>query len=292
MQRPHAHAVRRLPEGHVSGSGRPCATHRRALLAGLSAATAWMIGVPAVQAQGFAAYISPPRFEVQAPPGQRLREVLEIQHVGQQKGGYRFYTNDWTFGPDNAVTFSDDLAPDSCRPWVAIERRELTLEPGARYRYRFEISPPAGTLPRECRFAIMVEGLDPARVQGAVSFPVGGRIGVIVYAAIGGAKPELSLSASRVDTVQGQPTAILEVRNSGTAHGRLQGYVNGTDADGKTYEMAPADLPILPGETRRVALTPVAEDGKPAPRPRFPLTVKGALEWGTNRLPLDLTLAP
>lgn len=292
MNRPLALAVRCLPRGRISGFGRPCATDLRALRAGLSAAAVLLTAAPVVQAQGFAAYISPPRFEVQAAPGQRLREVLEIQHVGQQKGGYRFYTNDWTFGPDNAVTFSNDLAPDSCRPWVAIERKELTLEPGARYRYRFEISPPADTPPRECRFAIMVEGLDPARVQGAVSFPVGGRIGVIVYAAIGGAQPQLSLSASRVDTVQGQPTAVLEVRNSGTAHGRLQGYVNGTDADGKTYEMAPADLPILPGETRRVALTPVAEDGKPAPKPRFPLKVKGALEWGTNRLPLDLTLTP
>ena len=243
-------------------------------------------------AQGFAAYISPPRFEVQADAGKPLRQVLEIQHVGQQKGNYRVYTADWTFNPDNSVSFSTELAPDSCRPWVALERRELSIEPGARYRFRFEISPPAGTPPRECRFALMVEGLDPAKVQGAISFPVGGRIGVIVYAAIGGAQPQLSLSASRVDTVQGQPTAVLEVRNSGTAHGRLQGYVNGTDADGKTYEMAPADLPILPGETRRVALQAVAEDGQPAPKPRFPLTVKGALEWGTNRLPLDLTLTP
>lgn len=294
MPRSHAHAVRGcLPIRHVSGLWWPFAfggrtSHRQ--LAGAAALTGLLTLAPAVQAQGFAAYISPPRFEVQAQPGQRLREVLEIQHVGQQRGGYRFYTNDWTLGPDNAVTFSNELAPDSCRPWVAIERRELALEPGARYRYRFEISPPAGTPPRECRFAIMVEGLDPARVQGAVSFPVGGRIGVIVYAAIGGARPELALTGTRVETVQGQPTVLLEVRNSGTAHGRLGGFVNATDADGKTYEMAPADLPILPGETRRVALAPVAEDGQPAPKPRFPLTVKGALEWGNQRLPLDLTL--
>lgn len=280
-----------LRGGGVSGFGRPCATDMRTFRRLLASALA-LACAPAVLAQGFAAYISPPRFEVQTPPGQRLREVLEIQHVGQQKGGYRVYTNDWTFGPDNAVNFSDELAPDSCRPWVAIERRELTLEPGARYRYRFEISPPADTPPRECRFAIMVEGLDPARVQGSVSFPVGGRIGVIVYAAIGGARPELALTGTRVEPVQGQPTVLLDVRNSGTAHGRLQGYVNGTDADGRTYEMAPADLPILPGETRRIALLPVAEDGKPTPQPRFPLKIKGTLEWGPNRLPLDLTLAP
>jgi hypothetical protein len=246
----------------------------------------------AVRAQGFAAYITPPRFEVQVAPGQNLRQVVEIQHVGQQKGNYRVYTNDWAFLPDNSVAFSDALAADSCRPWVAVERRELTIEPGARYRYRFEITPPAGTPARECRFALMIEGLEPARVQGDLNFPVGGRIGVIVYATIGDAAPKLEITGTRVAQVDGQPTAVVDVRNLGNAHGRLEGFVNGTDASGARFEMAPADLPILPGETRRIAITPVAENGKPAPTVRFPLAVKGNLEWGKNRLPLDASFAP
>jgi len=264
----------------------------RRWLAALAGAACLAALPPAVLAQGFAAYITPPRFEVKVDPGQTLRQVVEIQHVGPQKGSYRIYTADWTFLPDNSVTFSDALAPDSCRPWVAIERRELTIEPGARYRYRFEISPPPGTAPRECRFALMIEGLDPARVEGSVNFPVGGRIGVIVYAAVGGAAPELSITGTRVITVNGQATAAVDVRNTGNAHGRLEGFVNGTDASGARFEMAPADLPILPGETRRVAITPLPEDGKPVPTVRFPLTIKGQLEWGKNRLPLDASFAP
>ncbi|MEZ5701071.1 MAG: hypothetical protein R3E42_02545 [Burkholderiaceae bacterium] len=132
----------------------------------LSAFLVFSTLAPAAWAQGFAAYISPPRFEIRTQPGESLREVVEIQHVGREKGSYRLYTDDWTMGPDNGVAFTDALAPDSCRPWVAIERRELTLEPGARYRYRFQIDVPAGTAPRECRFALMVEGLDPAEGQG------------------------------------------------------------------------------------------------------------------------------
>ncbi len=247
----------------------------------------------AVLAQGFAAYITPPRFEVQVAPGQTLRQVVEIQHVGQQKGNYRIYTNDWTFLPDNSVVFSDALASDSCRPWVAVERRELTIEPGARYRYRFEITPPPGTPARECRFALMVEGLEAARVQGDFNFPVGGRIGVIVYATIGNAAPQLEIAGTRVARVEGKPVAVVDVRNRGNAHGRLEGFVNGTDARGARYEMAPADLPILPGETRSITITPVSEEAnKPAPEVRFPLTVKGNLEWGKNRLPLDASFTP
>ena len=247
---------------------------------------------PHAQAQGFAAYITPPRFEVQVAPGQNLRQVVEIQHVGQQRGHYRLYTNDWTLQPDNSVTFSDTLAADSCRPWVAIERRELVIEPGARYRYRFEITPPPGTPARECRFALMIEGLDPARVQGDINFPVGGRIGVIVYATIGDAAPQLDITGTRVVRVDGKPVAAIDVRNRGNAHGRLEGFVNGTDASGTRYEMAPSDLPVLPGETRRVTIVPIVEQGKPAPDVRFPLTVKGNLEWGKNRLPLDASFTP
>lgn len=245
-----------------------------------------------VSAQGFAAFISPPRFELRASAGEPLRQVIEIQHVGRTPGSYRLYTNDWTLEADNQVTFSNELAPDSCRPWVAIERRELTLQPGARYRYRFEITPPPGTPPRECRFAIMVEGLDPAQVQGAVSFPVGGRIGVIVYAAIGDVAPALSIIGTETAQVSGQPVAMVRVRNDGNATGRLEGFVDVTDAGGQRAEMSPADLPILPGETRRIALAAVAADGKAPPTLRFPLTVKGQLESGKAKLPLDTSFAP
>lgn len=248
--------------------------------------------LPAAHAQGFAAFVSPPRFEVRLAPGQPLRQVLDIQHVGRTKGQYRLYTNDWTLGPDNAASFSNDLAPDSCRPWVAIERRELTIEPGARYRYRFEISPPAGTAPRECRFAIMVEGLDTTQVKGDLSFPVGGRIGVIVYAAIGDVAPALSIAGTETARVNGKPVAMVKVSNSGTATGRLEGFLNATDAGGQRVELAPADLPILPGETRRIALAVATLDGKPAPELKFPLSVKGSLESGKTRLPVEASFAP
>jgi hypothetical protein len=78
-------------------------------------------------AQGFAAYVSPPRFEIGIEPGQRSRQVVEIQHVGRQEGAYRFYTADWTLAADYSVNFQTELAPNSCRPWVAIERKELTF---------------------------------------------------------------------------------------------------------------------------------------------------------------------
>ena len=65
-----------------------------------------------------------------------------------------------------------------------------------------------------------------------------------------------------------------------------------TDAGGQRAEMSPVDLPILPGETRRIALAAVAADNKAAPTLRFPIRVKGQLESGKTKLPLDASFAP
>ncbi|GAA6142155.1 hypothetical protein [Hydrogenophaga sp. 5NK40-0174] len=274
--------------------GQPSTPLLSVLGSGLTALALCFSPVPA-KAQGFAAYVSPPRFEFAVEPGQRSRQVIEIQHVGQQKGNYRIYTADWTLGPDYSVNFSNELAADSCRPWVAIERKQLTLNPEDKYRYRFEVAPPADAPARECRFAIMIEGIDTTQVQqGAISFPVSGRIGVIVYARIGGAAPVLELVSASALPGKDAAGVALAVRNTGNAHGRLIGFVNGSDAQGQSMELAPADLPILPGETRTIPLQAVAsEEGKRAPRIEFPIQIRGALEWGDGQtLPLEATVAP
>src|SRR3984957_13838060 len=88
-----------------------------------------------VSAQGFAALVSPPRFELATQPGKNLRSVIEVSNRSTAPARYLVHTADWTFSPDFSVTFHDDLQPDSCRPWVAIERPEITVPGGATMRY-------------------------------------------------------------------------------------------------------------------------------------------------------------
>lgn len=113
-----------------------------------------VIATPApASAQGFAALVSPPRFEVRAKAGDRSRQVVEISNASGQPARLNIKTADWALEPDYSVSFNDALQPGSCRPWVAIERREITIPGGGKYRYRFEISPPADATAGECRFA-------------------------------------------------------------------------------------------------------------------------------------------
>lgn len=238
-----------------------------------------------VQAQEFAAVVSPPRFELSLAPGERTRQVIEITNASGQPARYTVRTSDWTLGADAGVTFTDELAPGSCRPWVAIERKEIAVPAGGSIRYRFEVEAPADAPPGECRFAIMVSGEDQiVHGDNGLAMPVTGRIGVIVYVTVGKAAPQLEVVASRVVDVNGAPTPVIEVRNTGNAHGRLDGFLEGKDASGHDLEFAPATLPILPGETRVIPLSPTDEKAKIA----WPVRIQGTLEWGDGqRTPFD-----
>lgn len=244
-----------------------------------------------VAAQGFAAMVSPPRFELMIKPGETTRQIVEITNADSRPATFHLRTADWTFDAKAAVALSDALAEGSCRPWVAIERREIVVPAGGRYRYRFELTAPADAT-GECRFALVIEGGGEAVDAGQnIKVPINGQIGVIVYATVAGATPELEIVGTDVAMQDGRTLPVLRVRNSGRAHGRLTGFLSGTDASGRSLEFMPAGLPILPGETRTIALG-VAGESAEAVEIKYPITIRGTLEWGGRSTPLDARFAP
>ncbi len=235
--------------------------------------------------------VSPPRFELPVKPGETTRQVVEITNADSRPAAFKVRTADWTFDANAAVTLTDALAPGSCRPWVAIERRDIVVPAGGRYRYRFEVTPPADAT-GECRFALVIEGGGEAVDAGLnIKVPINGQIGVIVYATLAGATPELEIVGTDVAMQDGRKLPMLHVKNSGRAHGRLAGFLSGTDASGRSLDFMPAGLPILPGETRAIALG-VAGDGAEAIDIVYPITIRGTLEWGGRSTPLDARFAP
>lgn len=245
--------------------------------------TAALLAGRTAVAQGFAAVVSPPRFEMSAKAGERVREVVEISNAAAQDATYYLRTADWQLDASGGAAFSDELAPGSCRPWVAIERREIAVPAGGRYRYRFEVQPPAGTPDGECRFALMIEGDEQTvRTAGGLNLPLSARIAVIVYVRIGDAAPNLGISGTQVSEINGAWQPVIQVSNSGNAHGRLAGFLSGTDAKARKLEFAPSTLPILPGETRAIVLA--ASDGaNEVTDIAYPITIKGVLELGSGQ---------
>lgn len=253
------------------------------LFRALTAALA-VVGAAAPSHADFAFAISPPRFELAAKPGERLRQIIEITNSSSTPATLQIRTADWVFRPDDTVEFVDELSPGSCRPWAAIERRELVAPARQPYRFRFEVSPPAGQAPVECRFAILMEGKESSFAGATRAVPVAARVGVIVYVKVGDVQPELTVEGGRVEMRNGAPVAVIDVKNSGAAHGRLDGFLSGVDAQGLSLDVTAANTPVLPGETRAVALK-FAKQGDPNATVQavFPVSVKGKLEWGNGR---------
>ncbi|HPE58989.1 MAG TPA: hypothetical protein PLB10_01520 [Thiolinea sp.] len=237
-----------------------------------------------VQAGGFSAAVSPPRFELKAESGQVVRQVLEIYNMSNADEQYDIRSNDWSLQGDN-LTFSEALTPGSCRPWVRLERRKVTVRRADKRGFRFEIHVPPGTPAQECRFALLVEGLNPAanRVGGNLNLPANGRLAVIVYLAVGDAAPKLNIQTIRLAGGK----AVLQISNQGLAHGRLQGTLAGTDARGQALDFSVSSMPVMPGETRLLELTPHLNGKRHSGALNAPLHLKGRLYWNDGAFAID-----
>lgn len=239
-------------------------------------------------ANDFAVIATPPRFEITGKPNTVNRQVIEITNASTTPGKYSIKTADWTLDENGGTQFTEALSPESCRPWVALERLQISVPSGAKYRYRFEVKPPANTPAQECRFAIMISGDEQtAKTADGLSFPFAGRLGIIVYVAVGDVKPNLEVVASEVKTIENVSKPVISIRNTGNAHGRLAGFLSGTDAKGQKLEFSPSSLPILVGETRKISLDIQQAEDKPLPTIHYPITIRGNLEWDGKSTPFE-----
>ncbi|NOR40088.1 MAG: hypothetical protein GQ537_02620 [Gammaproteobacteria bacterium] len=243
-------------------------------------------------AEGFSVLVAPPRFELQANPGDTVRDHVEITNPGDSPITFLMRTADWDMTEEGKTTFyPPELQPGSCRPMVRIERHKIRLPAKGKKRYRFQIELPEDALPGECRVALLIESPPEDAVQAKASsltLPIRGRIAIVIYIAIGGAKPDLEISGMGLELHGEKPRPVIIVKNTGNAHGRTAGYVEATDATGKRFDFEITPLPVLAGQTRRIPLyQPTIDDRTPDDfTPPLELSA-GALEWGDSSTKIE-----
>ena len=245
------------------------------------------------EAFAFAGLVSPARFELKAKPGEVLTNILEIGNDASVADQFIVSTADWGLNNQGGVEFFDALKPGSCRPWVRIERRTVNMAPRGMRKYRFEIHVPPDAPAQECRFAMVIEKAPenlPLVGAGNIQVPLQGRIGVIVYVAVGEVSPKLELRNVGMAKINGNQTVVATFFNGGNAHGRPEGILEGTDASGKKIDFTISPFPVLPGETRAVAVWPQEDaNGKP-PEIAYPLRLRGTIEWEGGKGQIDTTV--
>jgi len=243
-------------------------------------------------AGGFTLLVAPPRFELQANPGDTVRDHVEITNPGDIPATFLMRTADWDMTEEGTATFyPPELQPGSCRPMVRIERHKIRLPARGKKRYRFQIEVPEDAPPGECRVALLVEAPPEDAVQAKASsltLPIRGRIAIVIYLAIGGAKPALEIRGAVLELHNEKPRPVIIVENTGNAHGRTAGYVEATDATGKRFDFAITPLPVLAGQTRRIPLYQPTIDDRTPDDFTLPLELSaGALEWGDGSTKIE-----
>ena len=174
-------------------------------------------GFRPVMGAGFAAAVSPPRFELRGNPGDVLRDHVDIQNPDNQPVTFLLRTADWDMSEDGSATFYPPaLQTGSCRPWSRIERLKILVPPKGSKRFRFEITIPKDAPAGECRLALLIEApRDEAVVTQAnsLTIPVQARVAVVIYVEVGDAAPDLVLNSLAIDEYNGQrtPVAILKI---------------------------------------------------------------------------------
>jgi len=264
----------------------------RAALVGL------LLAAPALHpalAAPFEIAATPSRFEVSTSAGKRLGQSLEISNLGAEATEVSMRTLDWSLSPEGDVTYFDALQPGSCRPWVTLERRTLKVPARGKASFRFQVDPPADAPRGECRFMVAIEGVEPAyradiqKGGASLALPVTGRLAVVVYVALNGAEPKITLSQVGMKEAGGKRTPVVTVSNEGDAHGRLDGALQAVDARGTEFEMVPDGSPILPGQKRSLVLNARGEGSKPV-QPVYPVKVKGVVDWDKGGFKVEAEL--
>lgn len=247
------------------------------------------------RAATFAARISPPNFELKAKPGDVLREVITIENADMEPAVYQIRTADWDLTDQGGVIIyppDKPLAPSSCRPWTRIELRRLKLSPKQVKRYRFEVHVPDDARDGEGRFAVVISP-DPKTLDtmkfGMLKMPVAGSIAVIVYVAVGSAKPDLEFIATKRKDTDGNKMPVVRLQNTGNAHARPFGSLMAEDADKKQAELILVPFPILPGKTMDIKLTvdPEISGIQKIEELVFPVRLKGLIEWDGGTYQVD-----
>jgi fimbrial chaperone protein len=237
---------------------------------------------------------SPSRFEISGKSGVRIGQSLDIYNVGKLPAEVALRTLDWSYSADGNISYHDELQPNSCRPWVALERKTVVVNPSSKRIFRFQLDIPSDAPRGECRFMIAIEGIEPAyrallESGGAsLSLPVNGRLAIAVYVSISGAESKLALTHIGMSEFKGKRTPTVTVTNTGDAHGRLEGNLDAIDTKGVAFELIPEGTPVMPGQTRVLPLIVKSEAKKVVVEPVYPVKAQGIFDWENGSFKVDV----
>jgi P pilus assembly chaperone PapD len=230
---------------------------------------------------GFSVEMTPARLELKADSGKTLRAAIKLRTRG--RGSQKVEISKGHFGLDDQGVPLFDTPQDasqSAAAWITLNQTSFTMNPNQERLLRLEVTVPPQTPPGGYRAALYVTppaGDTKTKEGGAMVF-LQGRLALLIYVTVGGAKPDGQIKAwewRRIPPGK-EDSLALQVTNQGSAHLRLAGVVQVVDAQGEKYDAVVPGLPVLPRQSQWVPL----DFPEKAPPPGSAVTINGSVDLG------------
>jgi P pilus assembly chaperone PapD len=229
----------------------------------------------------FSVEMTPARLELKADPGKTLRAAIKFRTRG--RGTQKVEITKGHFGLDDEGVPLFDTPRDgaqSAAAWITLNQTSFAINPRQERILRLEVTVPPQTPPGGYRAAlyVMPPPGDTKTKEGGATVFLQGRLALLIYVTVGGAKPDGQIKAwewRRIPPGK-EDSLAFQVTNQGKAHLRLAGVVQVVDAQGQKYDAIVPGLPVLPGQSQWVPL----DFPEKAPPPGSAVTIDGSVDLG------------
>jgi hypothetical protein len=181
-------------------------------------------------------------FVYQAKAGAVRHGAIVVSNSGTAKGTVRLSTADATTGATTGTVYLSGRAPRNAGTWVSLDRRDLTLAPGAQAQVSFTVHVPAGARSGEHVAGIVAEATD-LQTGGSRSGKTSVRIRIrnlsimaVQVDVPGPAVHRLAIGRAVPGGSHGSQQVIVHVANTGNVLEKPKGVVSIHDAKGKVVE--------------------------------------------------------
>ncbi|OGV96429.1 hypothetical protein A2W24_04870 [Microgenomates group bacterium RBG_16_45_19] len=204
--------------------------------------------------------IIPPRFELQANPGDNLSETIKLRNDTDLPVSYEVIVEDFTSSGEEGGVYLEEGESDqafSLAQWLTPAVDEIVLQPRQEQTFRYTITVPKAAEPGGHYASVLFVTTPEVAQPGAAN--VATRIGALVLLRISGNVTE----TAKIETFSapaylksGPVPLTLRVQNQGNVHVQPKGTIIITDLFGRKVDEVPLrNANVLPSAIRKTETT-------------------------------------
>ncbi len=231
-------------------------------------------------AQEWAVRIEPETIKLAGDEGDVLEAEFALINTDDWPAQANLVAVNWKYDQSGRRVFGSEVkVANDCRHWWNKSVVELQLRPSVAELYRLEIIIPDDTEEMECHFAV-----EAVPVSGDGRFA--SRY-LVIYVNAEGAEPELEFNSLVMGKdAAGNKQPMVVIKNTGTAHSKLYGLLEGEDEEGQDLDVVVRSTEILAGETRAIPLL-ISKEGGGEAWWSTPLEIDGSLNWDGGEIDVE-----